>query len=198
MKKGLILAVVLVLALSLGAFAFQNEPEGFRGLKWGDPPGEDMKVNRIFKLYQDKLDMIIWYTRQGDELKIGGAKLEGIYYGFYKNKFMRVEIETEDYELLREVLYLKFGEPTYRGTFKVPSLLFKRVMEYMSETWDGDTTKIHLVESSIYNPLNAGLDIHCTESWSEFIKDRRQKEEEIEQAKEEERQKAAEEGLDDF
>ncbi len=33
MKKGVLLVVVLlVLALSLGAFAFQNEPTGFGGL----------------------------------------------------------------------------------------------------------------------------------------------------------------------
>ncbi len=42
-KTTLVLLVVLILALSVAAFAFQNEPEGFRGLKWGDPPGEDMK-----------------------------------------------------------------------------------------------------------------------------------------------------------
>lgn len=35
MKKGaLLLAVILVLALSLGAVAFQSEPEGFRGLSF--------------------------------------------------------------------------------------------------------------------------------------------------------------------
>ena len=34
-RRIVILVAVLVLALSVGAFGFQNEPEGFRGLKWG-------------------------------------------------------------------------------------------------------------------------------------------------------------------
>ena len=37
-KKTLVIAlVILVVALGSTAFAFQKEPEGFRGLKWGDP-----------------------------------------------------------------------------------------------------------------------------------------------------------------
>ena len=38
----IVLVAVMVLGLSAGAFAFQNEPEGFRGLEWGDPPSVDM------------------------------------------------------------------------------------------------------------------------------------------------------------
>ena len=42
MKKVLVVTLILVLALSARTFAFQNEPEGFRGLKWGDPVREGM------------------------------------------------------------------------------------------------------------------------------------------------------------
>ena len=36
--------LIIVLVLSVGAFAFQNEPDGFRGLKWGDPPTKEMTL----------------------------------------------------------------------------------------------------------------------------------------------------------
>ncbi len=42
MKKVIMVAMVLVLMITGASFAFQNEPEGFRGLKWGDAPTEDM------------------------------------------------------------------------------------------------------------------------------------------------------------
>lgn len=40
---GLLWTVVIVgILLSSGGLAFQNEPGGFGGLEWGDPPKEDM------------------------------------------------------------------------------------------------------------------------------------------------------------
>jgi len=32
--------LIFTLGLVSIGFAFQNEPEGFRGVKWGDPPGK--------------------------------------------------------------------------------------------------------------------------------------------------------------
>lgn len=38
MKKVAPMVVAVMLLVCAGmAFAFENEPEGFRGLKWGDP-----------------------------------------------------------------------------------------------------------------------------------------------------------------
>jgi len=38
MRRIAVVAILVVVLLSWGmAFAFENEPEGFRGLKWGDP-----------------------------------------------------------------------------------------------------------------------------------------------------------------
>jgi len=48
MKRGMVLVRVLAVGMLVGMLAFglagrgvafQNESEGFRGLKWGDPPG---------------------------------------------------------------------------------------------------------------------------------------------------------------
>ena len=44
MKKVIVAAMVLVLIITGASFAFQNEPDGFRDLKWEDPLSEDMKL----------------------------------------------------------------------------------------------------------------------------------------------------------
>jgi len=41
-----LIATILVFSLVDVGLTFQNEPEGFRGLKWGDPPTEDMEFLR--------------------------------------------------------------------------------------------------------------------------------------------------------
>ena len=64
----MVFLVMMVLALTMGAFAFQNEPDGFRGLKWGDPPGKDM----IF-CWKDPINPdSLWYKRTLDKKKLGG------------------------------------------------------------------------------------------------------------------------------
>lgn len=44
MKKITVIGTMvwLVLGLTVGTYAFQDEPDGFRDLKWGDPPTWDM------------------------------------------------------------------------------------------------------------------------------------------------------------
>ncbi len=40
MIRKILLVIVLVFLITGIGFAFQNEPDGFRGLKWGDAPTE--------------------------------------------------------------------------------------------------------------------------------------------------------------
>ncbi len=175
MKKVLVLVMVLVLALSLGAFAFQNEPDGFRGLKWGDPPGEDMEEERFGKY----LDITI-YTRRNDKMQIGGAELRIIYYEFYEDRFISVEIYPvfieSIYDALKDVVVLKFGDGVVTSS---EDGLNDQIL------WSGDMATIvlrrNLIEGSFVLVINST-----------------QIQEEAERKKEEERQKAAEEGLDDF
>ncbi len=75
-EKGLLLVLVLILALPLGAFAFQNEPDGFRGLKWGDPPTEDME-------YFDTIEGNQSYVLFEEKNSFGDVELEQIFYVFY-------------------------------------------------------------------------------------------------------------------
>ena len=123
MKK---IAVVAVLVMALAwcgmAFAFENEPEGFRGLKWGDAPTSKMKLFRE----ADKWTAI--YRLPGEKLELGEAKLLDICYGFYvppnnsSKRLMSVSLyfgEKSNYGKLETVCRGKFGEPTKEGFYEL-------------------------------------------------------------------------------
>ncbi|GAI89479.1 unnamed protein product, partial [marine sediment metagenome] len=136
MRKTRVLLSILIVGM-LGflvvgpGLTFQNEPDGFRELKWGDPPGEDLIDGRKHK---DNADWV-WYNRSEEFLQIGKATLWNISYGFYKGKFFYVSIPTagklgsNPYEHLKDVLILKFG----RGVWKPPVT-----------SWFGNTTIVKL------------------------------------------------------
>lgn len=105
-----------ILALSLAdvGLPFQNEPDGFRGLKWGDPPTEDMLYvatmegkRRLYKLPNEKLH-------------IGDAWFCRIVYSFFGSpeRFMRVDLYfygERNYKLLEGICQGRFGEETTKG-----------------------------------------------------------------------------------
>ena len=107
MKKVLFLVMILVLALSLGAFAFQNEPDGFRGLKWGDPPGEDMEF------FIDMETRTKGYILPDDKMYLGDVSLYAVGYMFYENRFVGVAMYfkgEDNYDLLETICKQRYGE----------------------------------------------------------------------------------------
>lgn len=119
MKK---IAVVAVLVMALTwcgmAFAFENEPEGFRGLKWGDPPTPEMEFLR------KENEWMTFYRNPGDQLKLGDASFYMILYQFYTpsnttvRRLMGVGLffkDKENFEILKTICTVKFGEPTNEG-----------------------------------------------------------------------------------
>lgn len=115
MRKAILFLFVLMLIFcsltSVGAF--QNEPDGFRGLKWGNPPTEDMKV-----VGKNEDEDTKYYTRFADKKGIGDAKFYLLRYGFYKNRFYDVMgflRNKDDYDILKTICEEKFGEPTEEG-----------------------------------------------------------------------------------
>ncbi len=91
-------------------FTFQNEPDGFRGLKWGDTPTEDMV---FFGQNVDKEDL---YHKANDKMEIRGVKLSNITYRFYKKKeFIGASGEImsdDDYSILEIFCREEFGKPS--------------------------------------------------------------------------------------
>jgi len=92
----------------LGLTSFQNEPDGFRGIKWGqhikDIPG--------LKLTTTDNEGLALYTRENDDLQLGDAKLISLHYAFWQDRFMEVQIKASPGQLqaLKNVLEEKYDK----------------------------------------------------------------------------------------
>jgi hypothetical protein len=117
MKKVKILAILFIIFL-IGCFAStrsskpRSDPDGFRGIKWGT---EISTLKDLEKVEQDKStdSDLVWYTRKGDTLAIGEAKLENIFYSFWTGNFEGVWIDfkgEENFEALKKELFEQFGK----------------------------------------------------------------------------------------
>jgi hypothetical protein len=82
-----LLGVMIFLFPSL-LFAFQNEPNTFRGIRWG----VNIKELHDMKLVEDAGDSK-FYVKKNDKMKIGDADIEEVAYGFYKGRFDCVQIK---------------------------------------------------------------------------------------------------------
>ena len=105
-------AMVVFLLADIGP-AFQNEPQGFRGLKWGGPPTEDMKFLCVLP------EGARCYTRPYEKLSIEGVSLVTIVYTFYgqPERLMSVNLlwtGKDNYEHLKAICRARFGKETER------------------------------------------------------------------------------------
>ena len=175
MIRKILLAIVLIFLItgigfaSQDEIAFKNEPDGFRGLKWGDAPTEDMMLN-CQHIYSGST-----YYKKEDKLNIGNAELGLIYYMFnlYSNQFYKV-LSTfygeNNYNTLKIIFEGRFGEST------------KTYKEYGFNVlqWTGEKTKIKLCYNSKHS--EGYIVIESMKIHSERPEDNKQKE--IEKAKE--------------
>lgn len=104
-------ATMLVFSLADIGLAFKNEPEGFRGLKWGDPPTEEM-------VYLATMEGgATLYKLPNEKLHIGDAWFYKIVYSFFGSpeRFMRVDLyfySERNYKLLESICQGRFGKET--------------------------------------------------------------------------------------
>jgi hypothetical protein len=116
-EKVKILVIVFSIFL-IGCFAstrsskLRSDPDGFRDIKWGT---EISTLKDMEKVEQDKSSNsdLIWYTRKGDPLAIGKARLENIFYSFWMGDFEGVWIGfrgDENFEALKKELFERFGK----------------------------------------------------------------------------------------
>ena len=117
MEKVRILAIVFSIFL-ISCFActrsskLRADPDGFRDIQWGT---EISTLRDMEKVEQDKSPNhdLVWYTRKGDPLTIGKARLENIFYSFWMGNFESVWIGfrgDEDFETLKKELFERFGK----------------------------------------------------------------------------------------
>ncbi len=97
--------------ISGNSLAYDNEPDGFGGIKWG---ADISTLKGMTKLGTDpSYGGIEIYIRKGDELKFGDAKLSGIQYGFWKGKLADVRITTKgnaNWSSLKNSAFAKYGK----------------------------------------------------------------------------------------
>jgi hypothetical protein len=119
------------------SFKPNSEPDGFAPIKWGTEFSEvksDMVESRsVSNPTEPDVKTKIYYTKKGDNLKMGEAQLDKIEYGFWKGKFAKVQITAsglENFNYLKQVLFEKYGtvDKPVQGAY----------------TWDGSVTQIAL------------------------------------------------------
>jgi hypothetical protein len=104
--EGLILILVFVLAQP--ARAFQNEPNDCRGIEWGTKYENLEGLTKVAT--QSRLD---YYTKKGEEMIIGDARLEMVVYVFYHNKFCGAVLNFKsapNFQILKTTLFDWYGE----------------------------------------------------------------------------------------
>ena len=113
MKKGFGLTLIfLVFLLPITVLAFQNEPDGFRGIKWG------ANISRRPDMTHIEKNM---YLRKNDKLTIGDASLRDIHYRAYKGRLGGVIIRYKDYnnhEKLKRVFFQLYGKGRQPNPFE--------------------------------------------------------------------------------
>lgn len=79
--------------------AYQNEPDGFRGIKWGTSI-EEIKNNGIVLQYNEKLSKefpgIDIYDSLNDEMSMNGQKTSRICYYFKNNSLISVDVDFKE------------------------------------------------------------------------------------------------------
>ncbi|HSB07330.1 MAG TPA: hypothetical protein VLK23_19295, partial [Thermodesulfobacteriota bacterium] len=89
----------------------QAEQIGFRDIKWGTEISTLTDMERVRE--ETSNSDLVWYTRRGDTLAIGKAKLKNIFYAFWMGNFESVWIDfegDENFEVLKKELFERFGE----------------------------------------------------------------------------------------
>ena len=122
--------------LPAGLLAFQNEPDGYNGIKYGTDIST-LKNMQYEKVDPNKSNVTV-YAREGDVLTLGNASLKSIEYGFFGGRFLTVIIKVADlfnYIVLKESVFEKFGQ----------GIEFDQFSERYY--WDGSTTRITLVSA---------------------------------------------------
>ncbi|MCB2185637.1 MAG: hypothetical protein KQJ78_04425 [Deltaproteobacteria bacterium] len=94
------------------AAGYQNEPEGFRGLKWGTPLAQAGKLAPARATGQVPEGFAL-YTKPGEVMDIGGAALTNLEYGFWNGRFALVRISFRgqaNYQKLQKAAFKHFGK----------------------------------------------------------------------------------------
>lgn len=101
---------------STSGFKPNSEPDGFAGIKWGaefsEVKSDMVELRSISDPAEPDVKIKIYYTKKGDNLRMGGAQLDKIEYVFWREKFAEVRITAtgpENFNHLKKFLFEKYG-----------------------------------------------------------------------------------------
>ncbi len=146
---------------STSGFKPDSEPDGFAGIKWNTPFTEVKsnmeELRNISDPSEPNVKIKIYYTKKGDPLELGEAKLDRIEYVFWRGKFAEARISAtgpENFDHLKKYLFEKYGPVNKsQGAF----------------SWDGSVTQIFLKYNDPAKPF--WLSIASTKIASQEVKD---------------------------
>ena len=119
------------------SFAFQNEPSGFRGIKWGST---DKVGEKGYKLTSDKEGLKVYYKTLEDRVFYrDGIEVRAlrILYFTFEGKFMSTKIicKPSDWNSMKKILISLHGSPT-----KATDKGYSKTVE-----WAGQKTNIKMI-----------------------------------------------------
>ncbi len=113
-KKSCVLANFLMLVTTLlfysQGFAFTNEPDGFKEIKWGTHISKLKNLKYIYS--KGVIGDIKVYKMDNDMRSFGGAEIDKIEYEFYKERFVSVSLKVKDlynFIKLKKYCFKEFG-----------------------------------------------------------------------------------------
>lgn len=109
-SRFIILKLILLISIPV-LFGFQNEPDGFRGIKWG----EDLKrlKDKGIQLFPSKKSPGN-YIIKNDDMSFNGVEVDTILYKFCNNKFHGVYIRFKGFSncsKMKKILKKTHGKP---------------------------------------------------------------------------------------
>jgi len=121
---------------STSGFKPSSEPDGFGGIKWGTEFSElrsdTVEMRNISDPAEPNVKIKTYYTKKGDNLRMGEAQVDKIEYIFWREEFAEVRITAagpENFNYLKKFLFEKYGTvDKFQGAY----------------SWDGSATQIAL------------------------------------------------------
>jgi hypothetical protein len=133
-----IIVVALMLSLAAPCFGFKNEPDGFRGIKWGEDISSRDDMSPMFA----GADKTITYSRNKDEAFLGDVMLRSLSYRFWDGKFSGVGMlfrDADRFEKIKAICFERYGTVKMRDRYPE------------SYIWEGHTAVVYLKFDPIKN-----------------------------------------------
>jgi hypothetical protein len=123
MKNLSCFVVLLLLAGYELLYAFENEPDGFRGIKWGTRFNEK---DTLFNFVEED-GGVKFFMKRKDTLLFGDIKVFSVRYGFYNNKFYMGQIFFKGDTIATEIkknLFKEYGNGNEKQSVESGAKIF--------------------------------------------------------------------------